>query len=393
MRRGVLMGLYVLGLICPLVEARIKLIALPVRERVEMQLDNPSATLVEEERIVPLVAGVNEVDFSWHNTSIDPSTILLRVLSGEAPAAAVNVLSVSYPPNEQALVWRVAAAAAGPVRVRISYLLGNLQQSFNYRAVVNQSETTLTLAQYLRVQNLANEQFGSSGLWAGFGKRFLKPIGVNETKEMLAERFERVPIRKTYSCNPAEFGYQVAAQQKLRVPMHYVLTNRKADQLGSAALPLGKVRIFQEDGRGGSAFLGEDWGTFTPIDDELRLFVGVAQDIVVRRTIAKNHTRTIAGDLVRHELLLQYEIENFKPTELTLDVIEDLRAVRSEVRSDNGRDVQWELGSESTFPGGADLQRSTQARLVLHAPLPPVGPDNKATKVVHKLHLILHNEW
>ena len=37
--------------------ARIKLITLPVRERVEIQLDNPNATLVEEERIVPLVSG------------------------------------------------------------------------------------------------------------------------------------------------------------------------------------------------------------------------------------------------------------------------------------------------------------------------------------------------
>ena len=35
--------------------ARVKLITLPVRERVEIQLDNASATLVEEERIVPLV--------------------------------------------------------------------------------------------------------------------------------------------------------------------------------------------------------------------------------------------------------------------------------------------------------------------------------------------------
>ena len=52
--------------------ARIKLITLPVRERVEIQLDNPNATLVEEERIVPLVRGVNQVDFSWANTQIDP---------------------------------------------------------------------------------------------------------------------------------------------------------------------------------------------------------------------------------------------------------------------------------------------------------------------------------
>ena len=71
--------------------ARIKLITLPVRERVEIQLDNPNATLVEEERIVPLVKGVNQVDFSWANTQIDPNTIVFRVIAGtdgEARTAA-----------------------------------------------------------------------------------------------------------------------------------------------------------------------------------------------------------------------------------------------------------------------------------------------------------------
>src|SRR5687767_15968967 len=84
--------------------ARIKLITLPPRERVEVQLDHPSATLVEEERIVPLVKGVNQVDFSWANTQINPDTIVFRVVApvGDKPLD-VKVLSVSYPPNEQAL--------------------------------------------------------------------------------------------------------------------------------------------------------------------------------------------------------------------------------------------------------------------------------------------------
>jgi len=60
--------------------ARIKLITLPVRERVEIQLDHTYATLVEEERYVPLLAGENQVDFSWANTSIDPDSIVFRVL-------------------------------------------------------------------------------------------------------------------------------------------------------------------------------------------------------------------------------------------------------------------------------------------------------------------------
>src|SRR5215813_9874266 len=61
--------------------ARVKLITLPVRERVEIQLDNPNATLVEEERIVPLVKGENQVDFAWANTQVDPNTLVFRVIA------------------------------------------------------------------------------------------------------------------------------------------------------------------------------------------------------------------------------------------------------------------------------------------------------------------------
>jgi len=378
--------------------ARVKLITLPVRERVEIQLDNPHATLVEEERIVPLVKGENQVDFSWANTRIDPSTIVFRVVSppGEQELD-VKVLSVSYPPGEAALIWNVGANASGSARVRISYLLGNLSKTFNYRAVAGNDERTLVLSQYMRLQNFANEEFGSTGLWAGFGPRFLRPIGLNETKEMLVEKFKQVPISKTYTCNPQEYGYLDQAQNKLRVPMHYVLKNNKANNLGVAPLPFGKIRIFIEgsgpEARASTAFLGEDWGQFTPIDDEMKLFLGVAQDIVVKRTIDKNEMKRIAGNLYNHEVVLKYEIENFKDQPVTLDVVENIRHIRSEVRGDSGRDVEWGLGRETTFPSGPDKEKSTFERVVFHVPLPARNENGNANKIIHKLHLILKNEW
>jgi len=378
--------------------ARVKLITLPVRERVEIQLDNPAATLVEEERIVPLVNGENQVDFSWANTQIDPHTIVFRVIAPEGNKQLdVKVLSVSYPPNEAALVWTVAASDSGSARVRISYLLGNLSKSFNYRAVASHDEKTLDLSQYMRLQNFANEEFADTGLWAGFGPRFSKPIGINETKEMLVEKYDKVPVQKTYTCNPQEYDYLHRAQNKLRVPMHYVLKNDKDHRLGAAALPFGKVRIFIE-GRGdnpqaSTAFLGEDWGKFTPKDDEMRLYLGVAQDIVVKRTIDKNESKRITGNLYDQEIVVKYEIENFKKQPVTLDVVENLRHVRNEVRGDTGRDVQWELGSDTTFEKGPDEERSTSEQLVFHAELPAANKAGKADKQVHKLHLILKNEW
>lgn len=378
-----------------LAQARVKLITLPVRERVEVQLDNASATLVEEERIVPLVKGENQVDFSWANTQIDPNTIVFRVVApvGDKPLD-VKVLSVSYPPGEAALIWAVGSSDSGSARVRISYLLGNLSKSFNYRAVAAKDEKSLVLSEYMRLQNFANEEFGSTNLFAGYGKSFLKPIGLNETKEMLVQKFEKVPVKKTYTCNPAEHGYLDQPQNKLRVPMHYVLKNDKPNGLGAHPLPYGKVRIFIDGGgEGGTAFLGEDWGRFTPIDDEMKLYLGVAQDVVVKRTIEKNERKPVSGNVFNQEVILKYEVENFKDQAVTLDLVENLRHVRNEVRGDPGRDVEWELLKETTFAGGLDKERSTFDQVTFHAALPARAKDGKAEKIMHKLHVLIKNEW
>ncbi len=66
-------GLALLLLLPQPLQARIKLVTLPPRERVEVQLDHEEVTLVEEERIVPLTGTAtadapNEIDFSWANT-------------------------------------------------------------------------------------------------------------------------------------------------------------------------------------------------------------------------------------------------------------------------------------------------------------------------------------
>jgi hypothetical protein len=119
--------------------ARIKLTTLPVRERVEIQLDNPSATLVEEERIVTLLAGSNQVDFSWTNTAIDKATIQFRIVNmplrpktaagtasitrADGSVETIQVISVAYPPGENSLVWEVFSEKPFAARVRISYVI------------------------------------------------------------------------------------------------------------------------------------------------------------------------------------------------------------------------------------------------------------------------------
>jgi hypothetical protein len=372
-------------------EARIKLATLPVRSRVEIQLDNPSATLVEEERVVTLLGGTNQIDFSWSNTQIDKYTILFRPLE---VGDAVRVIHVAYPPGENALVWEVFADKAGPVRVRISYLIGNLNRTFSYRATAEFDESSLTLRNYIRVWNFSGEEFGASGVWAGIGQYFRKEMGLQESKEMLLEKFLKVPIKKQFIFN-WRTGQPVPDEpfQKY-VTMHYVLKNDEANQLGKFPLPYGKVRIFQKDGRGGEAFTGEDWGKFTPIDDEMKLYLGLARDVKVERTVKSNKNHSVHGNLFHQEVIVQYKVQNFKKDAAVLDIEEDMNALRDEFcggRKD--RDAQWELAGEMRDKD--KVERKSAQKVEIHVPLPaaPKEADKKPDEVVFLLHLFFRNEW
>jgi hypothetical protein len=375
----------------PAARAGIKLITLPPRERVEIQLDNPQVTLVEEERVVPLTEGVNDVVFAWANTSIDRDSIQLRCLSDPEN---VNVLSVSYPPGENALTWQVASPRAGSARIRISYLIGRLDRSYAYRAVASPDEKKLTLWQYVRLHNQSNEEFGTAGMWAGFGERFERPIGVNETKKLLSARFSDVPVQKVYLADLAGHGYLDAGKRQLRVPMSYRLKNDEVHGLGAFPLMFGKARIFQDDGQGTSAFLGEDWARFTPRDDELDLFLGVAQDIVVKRTIERREKQRVLGNLYDYDVVVKYEIENFKDQPVVLDLAESLPALRKEIGVNSNRDVEWELGDQGTLTEAQlDTEKTKVDRVLFHVELPPRGSDDQAVKTTQTLHVRIRNEW
>jgi len=372
-------------------DARIKLATLPVRSRVEIQLDNASATLVEEERVVTLLKGTNQIDFSWSNTQIDKYTILFRPLE---VGDTVRVIHVAYPPGENALVWQVFADKAGPVRVRISYLIGNLNRTFSYRATAEFDESSLTLRNYIRVWNFSGEEFGPSGVWAGIGQYFRKEMGLQESKEMLLEKFLKVPIKKQFIFN-WRTGQPVPEEpfQKY-VTMHYVLKNDEANQLGKFPLPYGKVRIFQKDGHGGEAFTGEDWGKFTPIDDEMKLYLGLARDVKVERTVKRNKNHSVHGNLYHQEVIVQYKVQNFKKDAAVLDIEEDMNVLRDEFcGGKKDRDAQWELAGETTDKG--KVERKSAQKVEIHIPLPaaPKEADKKPDEVVFLLHLFFRNEW
>ena len=391
--------------------ARVKLAALPQRQRVEIQLDNDRYTLVEEERIIPLLkssaeAGNNTIDFSWSNTRIDKNSIQFRPLAvreGEEfrplkkadGLQEVSVINVAYPPGENSLVWEVYAAQACAVRVRVSYLIDNLTRSFAYRALADKDETGLNLKKYIQMRNYSGEAFGLVGLWAGFGPRFLKHIGQEEDIKIILLQFKDVPIEKTYTFDWYTHG-RLSPEKPLcsKVLMHYKLTNDEKHSMGLFPLQPGKARIFIQDGRGGEAFLGEDWAELTPLDDHMKLYLGQARDVVCTRIIQQNKRHVVRGNLFNQEIQIKYEIENFKDKPVTLDIIEQMNEIARQYGTDPHGDAEWQT-EEATSENIAFDYELGGALPILHVKLParPTDKDEKVEKQTFVFHFTVKNLW
>jgi len=390
---------------------RIKLATLPVRERVEIRLDHAHATLVEEERIVPLLKGTNKIDFSWSNTAIDKGSIQFRPVAireggafrpmrmtptasgGQAPE--VRIINVAYPPSENALVWEVYAVEACAAKVRVSYLIGNLTRSFSYRALANKDETVLTLRKFIQVRNYSGEDFGDSGVWAGFGPKFHKLVGQQEDIKILLHKFDGVPVDKTftfdwYTHGPLNPDKPLAS----RILMHYRLVNDEANNMGLFPLQPGKVRIFIDDGRGGEAFLGEDRTPLTPLDDRMKLYLGESRDIVCTRTIDRNERHHIRGNLRNQEIVVKYEIENFRDKPATLRIVEQLNHLAREYGGDPHGEVEWELGPSTSQEIRFEYEHGgATPTLLVDLPARPADQDQDVEKVTVTFHVTLKNLW
>jgi hypothetical protein len=334
-----LMG--ILALVPASLQARVKLVALPERARVVVSLSHPDATLVEEERLITLQKGVNQVDFSWKGVNIDASSIQVRALT--TPEKVV-VLNTSYPPNENALVWEIDSDAAREERMRISYLLAGLSRDIVYKAVAEPDEKSLTLRNYLRLRNDSGEDLADAEIGIGYGASFKKTIAHEEVLEMLSERIEALPVRKVLTWDAANLPWDPEYEKKtVGVPLAYVLKNERASKLGQHTLLPGKVRLFiktreQPEKSGeppgeGVAFTGEDWAQLTPVDREMKLFIGQSRDVKVtqrREKDPKNSRLNIRRNAANTDVvwdaeeLLRIEVENFKEKPVDLVLVEHI---------------------------------------------------------------------
>jgi hypothetical protein len=367
-------------------QARVKLVALPERARVVVSLNNPDATLVEEERLITLQKGVNKVDFSWRGVNIDSTSIQVRPLTHPDN---VVVLNTSYPPNENALIWEMSSAAAQEERVRISYLLSGLGRDIAYKAVAEPDEKAMTLRNYLRLRNDSGEDLTEAEISIGYGANFKKTIAHEEVLEMLSERIDALPIQKLLTWDAATLPWDPEYEKKtVGIPLSYLIKNDKASKLGTHTLLPGKVRIFiktkeQAEKAGekpgeGVAFTGEDWATLTPADRELKLYIGQSRDVKVTQRKTKddktNIRRNNGNSIVLHDTdeIYKIEIENFKKTPVDLVVVEHIPGY-------------WKM-AENSHP--AQFKKKDAFTFEYHLTLPAESSGNKKTTVTFNINRI-----
>jgi hypothetical protein len=101
--------------------------------------------------------------------------------------------------------------------------------------------------------------------------------------------------------------------------MYYKFKNEEKSNLGMP-LPAGTVRVYQADSRGNTLFAGEDRIDHTPKDEEIRLHVGNAFDVIAERK--QTDFRKVSSDT--YEMEYEITLRNHKTIPITVEVNEPI---------------------------------------------------------------------
>jgi hypothetical protein len=167
--RKIILLLLALFLWPHLSHANIDLVTLPTRDRVQLTIYNSAdLTLAKETRFLTLTEGFNQLQFSWANTLIDPTS--LDIIAA-AQNDKIDVQSLQYPPRTQNVgVWSIASHINGPVPVEISYLTSGLSWRAFYLGTLTADEKHLRLKGYVLVANKSGEDYADAQVRLVVGK-------------------------------------------------------------------------------------------------------------------------------------------------------------------------------------------------------------------------------
>ncbi len=270
------------------------------------------------------------------------------------------------------LEWLVSSSREGEHRTEISYLAGQLSWNANYVALLSKDDAKLDLTGWVTITNSSGTTFNNAGLKlvagdvnivqeqfnlrGGRAKSVMiadeaapqfkqtdlfeyklytlqrrTDIRNNETKQVELIAGKNVPSQKVflydgidnqwrYWYNNYDYRSQgsFGQQSNPKVGVYVTFKNDEKSSLG-IPLPKGKVRVYKRDEDGKEQFIGEDEIDHTPKDEEIRLYLGNAFDIVGER--AQADFKTLASGHIVEETI-RIKVRNHKKESVEVQIYE-----------------------------------------------------------------------
>ncbi|ETR69283.1 MAG: hypothetical protein OMM_09742 [Candidatus Magnetoglobus multicellularis str. Araruama] len=309
------------------VVSRIKFVALPERGAIVIRLDHVDGAFIEEERTLHLEKGTNTVDFAWKDVRIDPDSIQLLILTHPD---TVQLMHVSYPSDENALVWKIYSPKTQDEQVRVCYLLQGLDHLIQYRVFVNKNETRARLQMSLIVRNFSGEKFPFANVWLGYGKMLPVQLDHGETQKILLKNIENIVMEKRWEWDAHKESWRNHHPQKTGIPVFYTMDNVSKNGLGDYVLSAGKIRVFQDGQDGEPIFLGEDKTDPVPVGETMKICIARSFDLSVDQRVMEKRKINIRNNRKNRIVLYDTEeyilakLKNYKTAPASLSVIQHI---------------------------------------------------------------------
>ncbi len=290
-------------------------------------------------------------------------------INGQIVINPANITEMRFPDLPKnlvatpTLVWDLENRESGSQLVEASYLTGGLNWRADYVLLVNADDTrgdlqgwvTLTNSsgatfEDARLQLVAGDvnrvsedrtyalagamarksaesesQFQEQGFFEYHMYTLQRPTSIrdNETKQVSLLEAAGFEVKKEFVLNGQHYyyaGYNSPGQPiKEKVGVYVQFRNAQTNKLGMP-LPAGTIRLYKKDDKGNQQFIGEDKIDHTPKDEDVRVKVGDAFDIVAERK--QTDYKVIARNV--YEYAYEIKIRNHKDGPVTVVVNEPI---------------------------------------------------------------------
>ena len=333
--------------------------------------------LISQEKILDKYEGKGVKLVNWNEYHDRQDSVDATLLSASAQIFKVkDEIYLGYPGykvvpqipdnliSKPTLVWLYDSAQAGPSTLEVSYLTGGISWKSDYVVMVSADEKTGDISGWVTLDNQSGALYQNAALTLVAGevnrvtdtenvrfpampkmmyaagavaddafqeKSFFEyhrydlnrktTIKDKQTKQIGLLSAPEVGLLKEFIVEgqPGFLFQQVSEPMKSPVNIYIKIKNSKKNHLGMP-LPAGTMRLYKEDDAGRQIFIGEDAIGHTPMDEELKLKMGEAFDLVAER--AQIDYREVSSKIRESEW--EINLKNRKNEDAVIGVVEPM---------------------------------------------------------------------